>query len=167
MFRSLRTYKLAFIFFIGLSIALVLAGILDFLFRGHESWQSHVYLFAAFITAFCAAIVRRVQCSSAGGAGDRSKRVSLPKASIWLYGGVAIYTVVYILYLFTDFLRTPIIRYLTIIVLMSVIGKIIFDQYQFYSKAGFKLTSIHRIGIAFAVGVFAFFVYLLVARVLN
>jgi len=158
MWKNALIYKRIFFVFNGLCIALVVYGVVGYFFFGHDYLRSQIYLLAAFISVFVAALSKRLQDKNVESPiGSQMKpRFKVPG---WAYGNVIAYIIFMALRLFTDLLRSPKILYSCIVIFTLLSGKLAFDQYRFYSKYGFKLTYIHWLGVIVAMGVLVLFAY--------
>jgi magnesium-transporting ATPase (P-type) len=157
MQKSARIYKGISFVFNGLGIALVICGVVGYIFFDLDYVRSQIYLLAALLSAFVTTLFRIV-----------AKNVELPigskkkpdiKVIGWAFVNAIAWLIFFALRLFTDFLRSPKTQYSCVLILCLLGGSLAFHQYRVHSKHGFKLTYIHWLGIIVVMGVLVLLSY--------
>lgn len=149
----------------AISIGLVIVGIFDFLVLRHNREHSNIYFASALFLLFFAFFLRRLHVKKlkSGSAGE----ALVDKNTLIL---AFVYMVAFLMFFaesFTNLFKVPVVLDLSVIFIMALMGAVIFRQYKTKVRPGYKLTAIHKFGIAVAVGVLLLFIYSLMADSLG
>lgn len=143
----------------GMSVVLVVAGVIDFFFFGHNYERSQLYLIVALATLVVAAVVSRMTHNVRTEDADVDEVRPHENAPAWIYGFVGVCIFLAILSVFTDLFRSVVIDFFIVMLLAIVLVKIASDLYRSGFGTRMKLNRIQWFGITLGVFVLMLDVY--------